>query len=124
MALRKGKGKHDPGDAAAAGSPGPTAQEKALDLAEAFFEADRGGLERLDADGRAEQERLRTDFYMYVDALWDHAKARSRQESGDPDYDTARDPAYSAVAGMRDLAAELIAAVHDVQASAGDRTDS
>jgi hypothetical protein len=30
--------------------------------------------------------------------------------------------AYSGVAGMRDLAAELLATVHDVQLSAGDET--
>ena len=34
------------------------------------------------------------------------------------------DPAYSGVAGMRDLAAELVATVHAVQAGAGDETGS
>jgi hypothetical protein len=38
------------------------------------------------------------------------------------EYDTARDPAYSGVAGMRDLVAELVATVHEVQVSAGEET--
>lgn len=120
MALRKGNRK--PGEAATPQPAGAAAQEKATDLADAFYDADRGGLERLDADGRVEQERLRTALYLYVDALWDHVKARARAESGDPGYDTARDPAYSGVAGMRDLAAELVATVHEVQVSAGKET--
>jgi hypothetical protein len=120
MALRKGNRK--PGEAATPDPAGATAQEKAIDLADAFHDADRGGLERLDADGRAEQERLRTAFYLCVDSLWDHAKARARAEAGDPEYDTARHPAYSGVAGMRDLAAELVATVHEVQVSAGEET--
>lgn len=115
MALLKGNR-----DTAGAPGPGLTAQGMAIGLAGAFHEADRGGLGRLDAGGRAEQERLRTALYLYVDALWDHVKARARAESGNREYDTAGDPGYSGVAGMRDLAAELVATVHDVQVSAGD----
>jgi len=119
MALRKGTRK--PGEAPVP-HPAAAAQGKAAGLAGAFHDADRGGLERLDADGRAEQERLRTAFYLYVDALWDHVKARARAEAGTPGHDTARDPAHSGVAAMRDLAAELVATVHEVQVSAGEET--
>jgi hypothetical protein len=118
MALRRG----NRGPQGAAGDPvTATAQDKALDLAEAFHDADRSGLERLDPVGRAEQEQLRTAFYMYADALWDNAKAQALAAHGD-DYDAASDPAYSGVAGMRDLVAEMMATVHEVQASAGDET--
>jgi hypothetical protein len=119
MALRKGTRKLG---VAPVPHPAATAQERATGLAGAFYDADRGGLERLDADGRTEQERLRTAFYLYVDALWDHVKARARAEAGTPGYDTARDPAHSGVAAMRDLAAELVATVHEVQVSAGEET--
>jgi hypothetical protein len=112
MAPQKGTG--GPGQGPAPRPPGATAQEKALDLAEAFDDADRSGLERLDGHGRAEQERLRTAFYLYVDALWDHAKATARAQ--------AADPAYSGVAAMRDLAAELLATVHEAQVSSRDET--
>ena len=35
-------------------------------------------------------------------------------------YNTAADPAYAGVAGMRDLASELLATVQDAMARAGD----
>ena len=51
--------------------------------------------------------------------LWDVVKARARRDHGSR-YNTAADPAYAGVAGMRDLASELLATVQDAMARAGD----
>jgi hypothetical protein len=99
----------------------PTAQHKAIDLAAAFRDQDLTALELMDGPGRAEQERVRVALYLYADGLWDHVKAQARRQSGDLRYNTAADPAYSGVAGMRDLAAELLANVHDAQHRAGEQ---
>jgi hypothetical protein len=96
-----------------------SAQFKAIDLADAFHDRDAEQLDALDSVGRAGQQRAREALYQYVDQLWDTVKARARAEHG-PDYNTADDPAYSGVAGMRDLLAELVATVHDAQVRADD----
>jgi hypothetical protein len=62
MALLKGHREHR--STAGTPEPEPTAQFKAIDLADAIADPDRAGLERLDAAGRAEQERIRL-------ALWE-----------------------------------------------------
>jgi hypothetical protein len=90
-----------------------TDQFKAIDLADGFHDQDVAALARLTAPGRAEQIRAREQIYRYVDAIWDHIKA-SRPGGGD----LASDPAYSAVAGMRDLLNEMYSNAHD--AAAGD----
>jgi hypothetical protein len=100
MALRKGN--RDLRGTEGTPRSEPAAQENATDLTDAFHEADRGGPERLDAVGRAEQERLRTALYLYVDGLWDHVKARARTESGSPSASrSARHPADQAFAASQ-----------------------
>ena len=56
---------------------------------------------------------------MYADQLWDVINARARRDHGSG-YNTAADPAYAGVAGMRDLASELLATVQDAMARADD----
>jgi len=97
----------------------PSAQFKAIDLADAFHDRDAEYLASISANGRAEQKRIREAPYMYTDQLWDAVKARARREHGS-DYDTSADPAYAGVAGMRDLAGELVTTVHDAIVRAGD----
>jgi hypothetical protein len=100
-------------------APGPSAQFKAIDLANAFHNRDAEYLDSIGPDRRAEQERIREGLYMYADQLWDVIKARARRDHGSG-YNTAADPAYAGVAGMRDLASELLATVQDAMARAGD----
>jgi hypothetical protein len=69
-------------------------------LAHAFRAADAGFLARLGAAEQDQQARARDELYQYTRRLWDHVKARARDEHG-PDWDiTAGDPAASAVVGM------------------------
>ena len=100
-------------------APGSSAQFKAIDLANAFHNRDAEYLDSIGPDRRAEQERIREGLYMYADQLWDVIKARARRDHGSG-YNTAADPAYAGVAGMRDLASELLATVQDAMARAGD----
>jgi hypothetical protein len=83
-------------------APEPSAQFKAIDLADAFHDRDAEHLASISPDGRAEKKRIREALYMYTDQLWDAVKARARREHGSG-YDTSADPAYAGVAGMRDL---------------------
>jgi hypothetical protein len=91
----------------------------AMDLAETFHDRDAERLDAIGPGGRAEQQRAREALYRYVDQLWDSAKARARARHG-REYNTAADPVYAGVVGMRDLLAELVAAVHDARARADD----
>lgn len=92
-----------------------TDQFKAIDLADGFHDQDVAALARLTAAGRAEQLRAREQLYRYIDAIWDHIKATHRGEDN-----LASDPAYSAVAGMRDLTGELHSNAVDAAHAAGD----
>jgi len=92
---------------------------KAIDLADGFHDEDMAALDRLDPAGRAGQLQLRHQLWRYADAMWDHIKARHRGNGGDLPL-LADDPAYSAVAGIRDLAAELQAHAAEACARAGE----
>ena len=48
---------------------------------------------------------------------------RARDEHGS-DYDTSGDPAYAGIAGMRDLATELVATVNNAIVQAGEELDN
>jgi hypothetical protein len=107
-----------------------TDQFKAIDLADGFHEHDMAALARLTPAGRAEQRRLRERLHEYVDGIWDHVKAYAREVNlgGDPladdsGYPLADDPSYSAVAGMRDLTAELCSNAEQASVNAGDELD-
>jgi hypothetical protein len=102
--------------------PEPTAQFKAIDLADAFHDHDQAALEQMTPAERAGQERIREGLYRYADRLWDDVKASTRDRAG-AGWNAADDPAYSGVAGMRDLTAELLAAVRDARSRAGDDLD-
>lgn len=63
------------------------------------------------------------DFYQLLSGRVRTAKARARDEHGS-DYDTSGDPAYAGVAGMRDLATELVTTVNNAIVHAGEELDS
>ncbi|HEX9542650.1 MAG TPA: hypothetical protein VGA04_31395 [Streptosporangiaceae bacterium] len=94
-----------------------TDQFKAIGLADGFHDHDVAALARLTAAERGAQQEVRQRLYLYVDRIWDHVKAHSAVEN------PASHPDYSAVAGMRDLAAELYGNARDARAAAGDDPD-
>jgi hypothetical protein len=109
---------------------GQTDQFKAIDLAGGFHEHDMAALARLTPVARAEQQHLRERLLEYVDGIWEHIKAYAREVNlgGDPlsdssGYPLADDPAYSAVAGMRDLTAALSSNAEQASLDAGDKLD-
>lgn len=104
-------------------APQPSAQFKAIDVADAFHDRDAEYLASTGPDERAEQKRVREALFRYTDQLWDTAKARARDEHGS-DYDTSGDPAYAGIAGMRDLATELVATVNNAIVQAGEELDN
>jgi hypothetical protein len=78
----------------------PDAQQKAIELCDGFTPHDVIGLGALDQEALVGQYEARQALFDYVDALWDKAKADGR--------DPANDQRFSAVAGLRDLAQELL----------------
>ncbi|ALE76944.1 hypothetical protein FRP1_29835 (plasmid) [Pseudonocardia sp. EC080625-04] len=75
-------------------------QEMAIALCDGFTPHDVIGLAELDRDALITQYEARQVLFDYLDALWDRAK----HAGGDP----ATDPRFTAVAGLRDLAQELL----------------
>ncbi len=57
---------------------------------------------------------------MYADQLWDVLVKGPCAPRPRLRYNTAADPAYAGVAGMRDLASGLLATVQDAMTRAGD----
>jgi hypothetical protein len=106
---------------ASAHSDRATGQAKAIDVADGFRDHDMAALSRLSPAGRAEQVQLRERLYRYVDAMWDQIKASHRRHGG-AGPPRADDPAYSAVAGMRDLLGELHTSALAAAQSAGEET--
>lgn len=94
-----------------------TDQFKALDVADGFHDQDKAALARLTPADRAEQRRIREQLWRYTDQMWAHVKAHSGVEA------PADDPAFSAVAGMRDLTSELCRTAEQASADAGDELD-
>ncbi|MEO6089761.1 MAG: hypothetical protein ABIQ18_42305 [Umezawaea sp.] len=76
------------------------AQQMAIELCDGFTPHDVIGLGELDREALVGQYEARQALFDYVDALWDKAK--------DDGHDPANDPRFSAVAGLRDLAQELL----------------
>lgn len=76
------------------------AQQMAIELCNGFTPHDVIGLGALDREALVAQYEARQALFDYVDALWDKAK--------DDGHDPANDPRFSAVAGLRDLAQELL----------------
>jgi hypothetical protein len=93
-------------------------QYKAIMLAEAFHDRDAEFLATIEAEGRAQQRQIRNALWEYTDQLWDTIKAKHGLGFG-----AARDPRYSGVAGMRDLAGALLSNVEIGMAHAGDPND-
>ena len=81
-------------------------QQMAIELCDGFTSHDHIGLGELSPDALVAQYEARQALFDYVDALWDKAKNDGR--------DPANDPQFSAVAGLRDLAAELLANAENV----------
>jgi hypothetical protein len=79
----------------------PSDQRKALDLAESFREHDLAALGRLTSVELADQQQARELLWHYVDEIWHYIKDYLHVHA------PAQNPAYSAVAGMRDLAGAL-----------------
>jgi hypothetical protein len=75
-------------------------QQMAIELCDGFTPHDVIGLGELDREALVAQYEARQALFDYVDALWDKAKTDGR--------DPANDPQFSAVAGLRDLAQELL----------------
>src|SRR5260370_1205399 len=92
-----------------------TDQFKAIGLADGFHDHDVAALARLTAAERGAQQEVRQRLYLYVDRIWDHVKAHSAVEN------PASHPHYSAVPGMRDLAAELYCNARAARAAAPRR---
>ena len=107
----------------------PTDQFKATEVADGFHDHDMSALARMTPAERAEQRRIRECLHNYVDAMWDHLKTQVRAEKGlsdlsdDPGYPMADDPAFSAVAGMSDLASALADNAIEASNAAGDDVD-
>jgi hypothetical protein len=76
-------------------------QQMAIELCDGFTEHDNAALAELDAEQLAAQYEARRTLYEYVDNMWEQAKTGDRNP--------ALDPRFSAVAGLRDLTAELLA---------------
>lgn len=92
-----------------------------LEVADAFEAHDAQALAQLTAVERADQLRARQALYHYVDALWEAPKLRAARdgvEGGD-----VHGPAFTCVAGLRDLTAGLVAEVERAQVDAGDDLD-
>lgn len=75
-------------------------QQMAIEVCNGFTPHDLIALGELSPDALVGQYEARQALFDYVDAMWDKAKADGRQP--------ADDPLFSAVAGLRDLAAELL----------------
>jgi len=73
---------------------------------------DQPALDALSAAQRAEQLAARRVLWKYVNALWEVPRARGESPADLPDYD--------AVAALRELFAELVAAAEQAPGAAGD----
>jgi hypothetical protein len=78
-------------------------QSMAIELCDGFTPHDQAHLATLSLAERQAQHEARQALYEYVDAMWDGLK-----EAG---LEPANDPRFAAVAGMRDLAGELVSSV-------------
>lgn len=81
-------------------------QEMALELCDGFTPHDVIALGQLDQDALDAQSAARQALLDYVNAMWDKAKTDG--------HAPADDPRFSAVAGLRDLAAELLSNSYNV----------
>ncbi|CCH32999.1 hypothetical protein ABZ816_33345 [Actinosynnema sp. NPDC047251] len=75
-------------------------QQRAIELCDGFTPYDLVALGKLDQDALIAQYEARQALFDHVDAMWDKAKADGLAP--------ADDPRFSAVAGLRDLARELL----------------
>lgn len=84
-------------------------QMMAGELCDGFSPHDAAALSTLSEDALAGQQQARQALFDYVDAMWDKAKEEGRAP--------ADDPRFAAVAGLRDLAAELLANAENATAA-------
>jgi hypothetical protein len=90
-------------------------QMAAISVADGFYRHDVEALAALTPAARAEQVRLREALYEYADGIWEGAKVRGLSPADLPEY--------RAVAGMRDLAMNLLGTAQQAQDDAGDDPD-
>jgi hypothetical protein len=76
-------------------------QGHAIAIVDRFRQHDLSALRRLTAEELAEQVQAREALWRYVGDIWDYIKYELRVP------DPARNPAYTSVAGLSDLAARL-----------------
>lgn len=82
-----------------------TPQQMAIELSAEFTPHDALALGDLSREELVAQYEARQALFDYIDALWDKAKNDGRVTGHDP----ADQPRFSAIAGLRDLATELLA---------------
>lgn len=77
------------------------AWQMAIELCDGFTLHDVIALGELSPDALVAQYEARQALFDYIDAMWDKAK--------NDGHDPANEQRFSAIAGLRDLAAELLA---------------
>ncbi|APU15086.1 MULTISPECIES: hypothetical protein [Actinoalloteichus] len=75
-------------------------QMMVIELCNGFTPHDHLALAALSGEELVAQYEARLALHEYVDAMWEQAKTDG--------HDPANDPRFSAVAGLRDLTAELL----------------
>lgn len=95
-------------------------QRAATEITEAFIQHDQACLAQLTATERADQVNARLVLESYLTAIWEAPKIQLSGCAAAGALHPGHDPAFSCVAGLRDLVGALVEQASKAQADARD----